>query len=51
MAEKDKNPTDAAAAGLTAFSLVVSPFVYYVHEKAWELYDATKVQPATRVAG
>jgi uncharacterized membrane protein len=41
----------AAAAGLTAFSLVVSPFVYYVHEKAWELYDATKVQPATRVAG
>jgi uncharacterized membrane protein len=23
----------AAAAGLTAFSMVISPFVYYVHEK------------------
>jgi uncharacterized membrane protein len=31
-----------AAAGLTAFSVVVSPFVYYVHEKAWDYYDATK---------
>jgi uncharacterized membrane protein len=40
----------AAAAGLTAFSVVISPFVYYVHEKAWDLYDATKAQPATRVA-
>jgi uncharacterized membrane protein len=32
----------AAAAGLTAFSVVISPFVYYVHEKAWDYYDATK---------
>ncbi len=31
----------AAAAGLTAFSIVISPFVYYVHEKAWDYYDAT----------
>jgi uncharacterized membrane protein len=23
----------AAAAGLTAFSIVIAPFVYYVHEK------------------
>jgi len=34
----------AAAAGLTAFSLVVSPIVYYVHEKAWDYFDATKVR-------
>jgi uncharacterized membrane protein len=26
----------AAAAGLTAFSLVISPFVYYLHEKGWD---------------
>jgi uncharacterized membrane protein len=32
----------AAAAGLTAFSIVIAPFVYYVHEKAWDYYDATK---------
>jgi uncharacterized membrane protein len=32
----------AAAAGLTAFSVVISPFVYYVHEKIWDYYDATK---------
>jgi len=32
----------AAAAGLTAFSVVISPFVYYVHEKAWDYYDGTK---------
>jgi uncharacterized membrane protein len=31
-----------AAAGLTAFSAVVAPFVYFVHEKAWDYYDATK---------
>jgi uncharacterized membrane protein len=30
----------AAAAGLTAFSMVISPVVYYVHEKAWDYYDA-----------
>jgi uncharacterized membrane protein len=34
----------AAAAGLTAFSIVISPFVYYVHEKAWDYYDATKTR-------
>jgi uncharacterized membrane protein len=34
----------AAAAGLTAFSVVISPFVYYVHEKAWDYYDAPKVR-------
>jgi uncharacterized membrane protein len=34
----------AGAAGLTAFSIVIAPFVYYVHEKAWDYYDdATKV--------
>jgi uncharacterized membrane protein len=39
----------AAAAGLTAFSMVIAPFVYYVHEKAWDYYDATKTRsPATR---
>jgi len=31
-----------AAAGLTAFSVVIAPIVYYVHEKAWDYYDATK---------
>jgi uncharacterized membrane protein len=34
----------AAAAGLTAFSIVISPFVYYLHEKAWDHYDATKAR-------
>jgi uncharacterized membrane protein len=37
----------ATAAGLTAFSIVISPFVYYVHEKAWDHFDATKA----RIAG
>jgi uncharacterized membrane protein len=32
----------AAAAGLTAFSIVIAPFVYYVHEKGWDYYDAVK---------
>jgi uncharacterized membrane protein len=32
----------AAAAGLTAFSIVISPFVYYAHEKAWDYYDTAK---------
>jgi uncharacterized membrane protein len=32
----------AAASGLTAFSVVIAPFVYYVHEKAWDYYDASK---------
>jgi uncharacterized membrane protein len=36
----------AAAAGLTAFSIVIAPFVYYVHEKAWDHYDATKARPS-----
>ena len=35
----------AAAAGLTAFSIVIAPFVYYVHEKAWDYYDTTKARP------
>jgi uncharacterized membrane protein len=30
----------AAAAGLTAFSIAIAPFVYYVHEKGWDHYDA-----------
>jgi uncharacterized membrane protein len=34
----------AAAAGLTTFSIVISPFVYYVHEKAWDYFDAKKVR-------
>jgi uncharacterized membrane protein len=32
----------AAAAGLTTFSIVIAPVVYYVHEKAWDYYDAGK---------
>jgi uncharacterized membrane protein len=40
----------AAAAGLTAFSVVISPFVYYVHEKAWDYYDATKAQSTAALA-
>ncbi len=35
----------ASAAGMTAFSIVVSPFVYYAHEKAWDYYDATRSRP------
>jgi uncharacterized membrane protein len=34
----------AAAAGLTAFSIVIAPFVYYAHEKAWDYYNGTKVR-------
>jgi uncharacterized membrane protein len=34
----------AAAAGLTAFSVIIAPIVYYVHEKAWDYYDATKAR-------
>ncbi len=34
----------AAAAGLTAFSIVISPLVYYVHEKAWDYFEATKAR-------
>jgi uncharacterized membrane protein len=30
----------AAAAGLTAFSMVLAPFVYYLHEKGWDYYEA-----------
>jgi uncharacterized membrane protein len=38
-----------AAAGLTTFSIVISPFVYFAHEKAWDYYDATRARwPATR---
>jgi uncharacterized membrane protein len=32
----------APAAGLTAFSIVIAPLVYYVHEKGWDYYDATR---------
>lgn len=38
----------AAAAGLTAFSIVISPFVYYVHEKAWDYYDAPTAPTSDR---
>jgi uncharacterized membrane protein len=34
-----------AAAGLTAFSLAIAPVVYYVHEKAWDYYDAATARP------
>jgi uncharacterized membrane protein len=39
----------AAAAGLTAFSVAIAPIVYYVHEKAWDYYDAMKVRPTAAV--
>jgi uncharacterized membrane protein len=35
----------AAAAGLTTFSMVIAPIVYYVHEKIWDYYDASKASP------
>ena len=38
----------AAAAGLTAFSVAISPFVYYLHEKGWDYFDASK--PLSRTA-
>jgi uncharacterized membrane protein len=34
----------AAAAGLTTFSIVIAPVVYYVHEKIWDYYEATKAR-------
>jgi uncharacterized membrane protein len=34
----------AAAAGLTAFSMVIAPFVYYLHEKGWDYYEANEAQ-------
>jgi uncharacterized membrane protein len=37
----------AAAAGLTGFSIVIAPFVYYVHEKVWDYYGATNVRSPT----
>jgi uncharacterized membrane protein len=40
----------AAAAGLTTFSVVISPFVYYVHEKAWDYFDASKARPSAAPA-
>ncbi len=40
----------AAAAGLTAFSMVIAPLVYYVHEKAWDYYDATKARSSPAAA-
>lgn len=35
----------AAAAGMTAFSMVIAPVVYYIHEKAWDHYDTANAQP------
>ena len=32
----------AAAAGLTTFSIVIAPLVYYVHERGWDYYDTTR---------
>jgi uncharacterized membrane protein len=34
----------AAAAGLTAFSVGIAPLFYYLHEKAWDYYDAPKAR-------
>jgi uncharacterized membrane protein len=34
----------AAAAGLTAFSMVIAPFVYYLHEKGWDYYEANEAR-------
>ena len=39
-----------AAAGLTAFSIVIAPLVYFVHEKVWDYYDATKSRSPTAPA-
>jgi uncharacterized membrane protein len=36
----------AAAAGLTTFSVVIAPVVYYVHERIWDYYDAAKARPS-----
>jgi uncharacterized membrane protein len=33
----------AAAAGLTAFSVVATPLAHYVHEKVWDYYEGAKV--------
>ncbi|MBV8744390.1 MAG: DUF2061 domain-containing protein [Xanthobacteraceae bacterium] len=38
----------AAAAGLTAFSMLIAPLVYYVHEKAWDYYKASKTRSQSR---
>jgi uncharacterized membrane protein len=34
-----------AAAGLTAFSMVIAPLVYYLHEKGWDYYEANEARP------
>jgi len=39
-----------AAAGLTAFSVAIAPLVYYVHEKAWDYYDATTARSPAAAA-
>jgi hypothetical protein len=36
----------ATAAGLSAFGLVVGPFVYLGHEMAWDYYDPPEAQQA-----
>ncbi len=33
-----------AAAGLTAFSMVIAPLVYYLHEKGWDYYEANEAR-------
>jgi uncharacterized membrane protein len=38
-----------AAAGLTAFSVLTSPFVHYAHEKAWDC-DAKKIRSPAAAA-
>jgi uncharacterized membrane protein len=40
-----------AAAGLTAFSMAIAPFVYYAHEKAWDNYEATKARSPAALNG
>ena len=32
----------AVTLGLTAFSMVIAPFVYYLHEKGWDYYEAVE---------
>jgi hypothetical protein len=43
----------AAAAGLTAFSVIIAPIVSYVHEKAGDSSDARRARsralPATKL--
>jgi len=38
----------AAAAGLTIFAAVVSPFIYYGHEKVWDYFEANESENGTQ---